>query len=296
MVPVLYRSLSQGRTGLTMLTDTDIKRALGRHIWIQPYNEDNLTPVGYDFSVADFVYSLQSGPIEPINSLYEILPGETVLILTKELLWVSKRIGGSFHSKVSLVSKGFSHISTTLDPDWSGRLLIAMTNQSKQKLNLHEGETFVTLILFYTRSMATKRHNKPERRRDILLELMKSLVQPNSWQKETEAALKVNNDRMIAKFMDIFKDSETQHRFEQQVRELEHNPFLRDLRHRRTRLLGLAWRHSISLLSWVALILLLTLPLYFTTLTSLKYDTQVAGAQIVGVLTLFLFMTRMSRL
>ncbi len=36
--------------------------------------------------------------------------------LGEEAIWVSRRIGGTYHPRVSLVSKGLGHISTTLDP------------------------------------------------------------------------------------------------------------------------------------------------------------------------------------
>ena len=159
---------------MSLLTDTDIRHLLNREIIIDPFTEDNLTPVGYDLSVGDFVYSLHRGLLEvdPKTKKYEIAPGDVVLILSKEFVWVSGRIAGTFHSKVSMVSRGFSHIGTTLDPEWKGNLLISIANLSKECLELEPGQKYVTLVFYNTRHRATKPHTRPPARSDILMQLL----------------------------------------------------------------------------------------------------------------------------
>src|SRR3990170_3677287 len=153
---------------MSLLTDRDIRRLLGKDIVIEPFSEDGLTPVGYDFHIGDFVYSLEGGLLEPTEGFY-ILPAEsTIQILTKESLWVSKRIAGLFHSKVSLVSKGLSHISTTLDPNWYGPLLITLRNNNKTPFKISVSSAFVTLVMFKVLTPTQTPHNKPAFRRDIL--------------------------------------------------------------------------------------------------------------------------------
>lgn len=154
---------------MSVFSDVDIKKALGKDIVIEPFQESSLTPIGYDFSVGEFVYCLETGLLEEKNGIFEIPPRSTVQILTKESLWVSGRIGGTFHSKVSLVSRGMSHISTTLDPGWYGPLLVTFSNNTDkmQPLSLHD--PFVTLIFFNVKSPTKRKHLKPEFRTDILL-------------------------------------------------------------------------------------------------------------------------------
>ncbi|MCX5964280.1 MAG: hypothetical protein NT070_14395 [Cyanobacteria bacterium] len=68
-------------------------------------------------------------------------------IETNESIWVSKKISGTYHSKVALVSKGLSHIGTTLDPEYVGCSLIAIHNHSNQDVSLTpEIDTFATLV------------------------------------------------------------------------------------------------------------------------------------------------------
>lgn len=134
-----------------MISSHGIKRKLGKEIFIYPFQKSRLKGVGYNLAVGDFAWSLVSKkPMVPEgddrDAGYWVEPNETALILTKEVLAVSKRIGGSFHSKVDRVSEGFSSISTTLDPGWIGPLLIAITNMGIEKKKLKLGESFVTVI------------------------------------------------------------------------------------------------------------------------------------------------------
>ena len=149
-------------------SDRDIRKALNKDIVIEPFAEELLTPIGYDFTVGDYVFSLQDGLIDVKDGSYEIPQKHTVQILTKESLWVSGRIGGTFHSKVSLVSRGLSHISTTLDPGWYGPLLITVRNNTDEPFHLKPGESFVTLVFSRLVTPTTSPHNKPPFRIDIL--------------------------------------------------------------------------------------------------------------------------------
>jgi dUTP pyrophosphatase len=133
---------------MALLSDVDIRTLLGKEIIIEPFSEECLTPVGYDFSVGEFVYSLEHGLLEPLDGFYELPPKSTIQILTKESLWVSKRIAGTFHSKVSLASKGLAHIATTLDPEWYGPLLITTRNNTDKPIQMAVADTFVTLLFY----------------------------------------------------------------------------------------------------------------------------------------------------
>ena len=65
-----------------------------------------------------------------------INPRDTVLVLSKEYLQLSANISGNVFSRVSTVSAGLGHISTTIDPLWKGALLIAISNPSSERIKL----------------------------------------------------------------------------------------------------------------------------------------------------------------
>lgn len=65
-----------------------------------------------------------------------IQPRDTALVLSKEYLQVPENICGNVYSRVSTVSSGLGHISTTIDPLWKGALLIAISNPSSEPIKL----------------------------------------------------------------------------------------------------------------------------------------------------------------
>ena len=174
------------------MTDTQIQEAINdKEIIIYPYCEKNLTPVGYNFSFSRFIISLNRKNFIDLhedkkkkNCYFELKPNETVLILTRETVAVSKNIGGTFHSKVSLVAMGLSHVSTTLDPGWQGQLLVPMNNPTKRKIRViieerddnseYIPKTFLTLV-FFSSSVSTSRdaNHKPARI-EVLMDIIRS--------------------------------------------------------------------------------------------------------------------------
>ena len=169
------------------LSDINIRQLLDKDIVICGYEERNLTDIGYNLTPTEFIFSVNNGALLKIyNQMNEkfcfIEPNDTVLILTREAIWVSEKIGGTFHSKVKIVSDGFGHISTTLDANWEGPLLISLNNPTKKKLKFQIAEdkgdgvkykSFVTLILYKMLTPTKNAHDNPPCRLDILKEKVK---------------------------------------------------------------------------------------------------------------------------
>ncbi len=165
------------------LTDRDIKNAFYTgEIYISPFSEKNLTPVGYNFGASELIVSTKTGlPLKVVQDGKQkyviVAPHDTVLVTTRESLFVGEQVMGTFHSRVRSVSQGFGHISTTLDPMWKGALLIALNNPSgkKKKLVLYDNNepvSFVTLVFYRFREPAVVRSFRPPNRTDILEEYL----------------------------------------------------------------------------------------------------------------------------
>lgn len=145
-----------------MLSDNDIFRELGKNILIHPFNPSKIKGSSINLTASNRAYSLETKKSIFSGGKIEILPNDTALIETNEVIWVSKSIAGTYHSKVGLVSSGFGHIGTTLDPEWIGPSLIALHNHTKQKFCIAENESFVSLCLYYLNKPSTYRStNKP---------------------------------------------------------------------------------------------------------------------------------------
>lgn len=194
-----------------LLSDRDIKQLLNQEIVIYPFNENDLTPVGYNLNPSDFVFSLQSKELlKAKNGFFQIKPHHTVLILTKEAVWVSKKLAGTFHSKVGVVSTGFGHISTTLDPGWNGLLLISLNNPTDSTLLLATNQSFVTLMLYQLKTPALKKHDNLPRRTDILKRISDDVLSRHINQKQREFLSKIqgiiNNENVYEEFERIYTE------------------------------------------------------------------------------------------
>ncbi len=181
---------------MSFLTDTDLELRICEEknwtgndkIHIFPYSEDCLTPVGYDLRVGQrYSSSMFGGPFNiEKDAKLRILHGDTMLIETMERIGMPKdrSLSGLVNSMVSIVSQGLSHVSTTIDADWNGKLLIALTNHSKHIIELTVGQTFCTVVFFENKSPATRSWEKEPGRSDILL---KNLASSSEYQRKKMA-------------------------------------------------------------------------------------------------------------
>jgi len=169
---------------MSMLTDTSIQQILtddfdgwsandgirNEKLLISNFDEGSLTPVGYDLRVGRKFLKMyrkvtQSEDLKDDENI-EICPGEIVAIKTEEYVGMpqNRMYSGILVSKVSLVEMGLSHISTSLDADWKGEMIITITNHSDRKIALTYKQPFCTMILFKNKDPATKQCGKyPEK-------------------------------------------------------------------------------------------------------------------------------------
>ena len=182
-----------------MMSDNDILEAIKEcELCITPFSDKQLTPVGFNFSFSRFVVSVNQKIFFKIyeendERFFYLAPGDTAVALTKESIWVSKNIGGTFHSKVSYVARGLGHISTTLDPLWQGQLLISLNNPSKREIkviiaNNENGKwvetTFITLCMYRMGTEARKPSDNNSARLDTLYTILKDTKSKSEKQKQ----------------------------------------------------------------------------------------------------------------
>lgn len=165
------------------LSDVDIQRELDEgRIFIAPFNNEQLQPAGYNLTPTNFFYSTKKKKFLMVHKNEEetyviIDKNDTVLVMTRESIAISPSLTGAFYSKVKIVSEGFGHVSTTLDPNWEGQLLISLNNPTNRKLKfsieknvygkkIHN--SFVTLELTYLNDSSLKFSDNPPGRLDIL--------------------------------------------------------------------------------------------------------------------------------
>ncbi len=161
---------------MSLLTDTNIEAILttNENEWkrreetkrekllIANFDDNCLTPVGYDLRVGE-QYLKMGRKIKDWNRLQEnqeliIQPDEMIAIETEELIGMpqSKQYSGIIVAKVSVVEKGLSHISTSVDADYQGKLILTMSNESQRKITIKRKQKIATLIFFENKSPASR--------------------------------------------------------------------------------------------------------------------------------------------
>lgn len=153
-----------------MLSDVDIKTELGKGIILEPFEENCLTPVGYDMRVGAYGFSWKSRREIAIDKDGQIViePNDTVLIETYESVALSKQFGATIHSIVTIASAhGLAHVSTTIDPGWAGKLLVQVHNYRDSAVPIRFKQPFCTVCFYRMQSEARKDHGRPPDRGDI---------------------------------------------------------------------------------------------------------------------------------
>lgn len=166
---------------MAILSDVDIQREIGENILIYPFHKGYLKGASYNLSASELAWDLATKRnIYDENERAVIIPANsTAVIETHETIWVSQKIAGTYHSRVSQVSRGTGHIGTTLDPNYIGPSLIAVHNHSNEAVKIPLGtEPFVTLKLHYLHTPSLKdQHGNSHARRDVLATLGITLTQ-----------------------------------------------------------------------------------------------------------------------
>ena len=115
---------------------------------IKPFENANKKAASYDITPSIIAMSAKIGMLENVyretrynSDKYYILvrPKDTVLVVSNEYLIVPKNIAGYVSSRVSKLVEGFGHVSTTIDPNWRGAALIALSNPSNLPLKVYVG-------------------------------------------------------------------------------------------------------------------------------------------------------------
>ena len=140
------------------------------HIWSYEPNSVHTQLSSVDITPSIIAMSSKIGMLEIVyktKSQYEnsyyiyVKPKDTVLIVSNEHIRLSNNMSGYVTSRVSSVTQGFGHISTTIDPNWNGALLIALNNPTNHTLKVNVGFTTCVDVngniksIFTNKSLAT---------------------------------------------------------------------------------------------------------------------------------------------
>jgi deoxycytidine triphosphate deaminase len=201
-----------GGLEMSVLSNVDIQNELRKgNIRIYPLDLENIKSGTYNLNASEYAWSLSTGTkiSNTVTGIITIPAHDTGLIATKEVMWTSKKICGTYHSKVSVVSLGGGHIGTTLDATWIGHSIIAVHNHTDENLELPIDETFVSVMFHYLNKPTTKTQENNASQTDKLPPLSKndSAYFDKPWKRNAdELFTKVKEDKEYIKLVEQNKN------------------------------------------------------------------------------------------
>jgi len=169
---------------MSVLSNSDFNREFGKNILIYPFIESNIKGASINLTVSKFVWNINTKErifpqLTSTGKKMIIIPQNIpVAVMTREAIFVSNNICGTYHARVSKVSQGLNHISTTLDPGYFGTSLVTLLNNSDKPIEISVGDAFVTVMFYYLKNNSLKttdRGQNMSNRIDIIAQVANDL-------------------------------------------------------------------------------------------------------------------------
>lgn len=146
-----------------MMSIEDIYMNFGKNIYVYPTTHVIVKGASIDLSASQFAWSVKSKKsiYNDKTKMISIPANDTAIIFTNEVLYVTNKIAGSYHSKVSFVAEGLGHIGTSLDPEFIGLSKLAIHNHSNKEFLLPVNHTIVS-VCFHKLDTKVKEKAQPD--------------------------------------------------------------------------------------------------------------------------------------
>lgn len=144
---------------MSILSDVDIKKYMeNNELSIEPFNEKNLTPNGYDLSV-DEVYIRKTD--EHIKEGIAVIPPLTwFAISTKEFVKMGSKITSQLWIRSSYARKGIIASFGKVDAGFHGTLTIGCFNSSDDSVEIPIGDRFCQIVFEEMTSIPSELYDK----------------------------------------------------------------------------------------------------------------------------------------
>lgn len=148
----------------SMLSKEDYNKEIGKNIFIYPLDHVRILGNSIDLTASEFAWTSDGKYIyDSATETIKVPPHETACVLTREAIYVKSNIGGTYHSRVSMARKGFSHLGTMLDPEYFGQSLIILHNITDKllEIDVKNHERIVSIIFYYLKTPILIESHKP---------------------------------------------------------------------------------------------------------------------------------------
>jgi len=140
-----------------LLADADIRRYLAKgEIRIEPFDERNLTPNGYDVSIEEVVVPAPKGSARPNR----IPPKTRFAVSTRESIALGRHVAGQIWLRTTWARRGVVASFGMIDAGFSGTLTFGAFNASSKPLELPIGDRFAQVVFLTLDSPASETYEQ----------------------------------------------------------------------------------------------------------------------------------------
>ena len=144
---------------MTILSDMDIKNLIEKNnLSIEPFNEKNLTPNGYDLSIDEIFIRKSDQYIK--EGIAKIPPLTWFAISTKEFVKMGQEITSQLWIRSSYARKGVMASFGKVDAGFHGTLTISCFNSNDEPLEIPIGDRFCQIVFENLSSKPTEPYDK----------------------------------------------------------------------------------------------------------------------------------------
>jgi dCTP deaminase len=144
---------------MTILSDQDIENAINSSdLGIEPFNQKNLTPNGYDLSIAEIYIKKTDQHIKVGKA--RIPPLSWFAISTKEFVKMGPQITSQLWIRSSYARKGIMASFGKVDAGFHGTLTISCFNSNDEEIELPIGDRFCQIVFEHLSSKPTELYDK----------------------------------------------------------------------------------------------------------------------------------------
>jgi len=129
---------------MSILSDKSIKELVkNNQITIDPFNDGNLTPNGYDLTIEEIEIPEEQ---KTTTKKLTIPPGERFAVSTKEIISCGENHCAQLWLRTSWARKGIICSFGKIDSGFKGNLTLLGFNASKANVDIEIGSTFAQIV------------------------------------------------------------------------------------------------------------------------------------------------------
>jgi dCTP deaminase len=144
---------------MSILSDIDIKSSIkNKDLNIEPFNEKNLTPNGYDLSIDEVYIKKTNDHVK--EGTATIPPLTWFVISTKEFVKMGPQITSQLWIRSSYARKGIMASFGKVDAGFHGTLTISCFNSNDEPLKIPIGDRFCQIVFENMSSIPSELYDK----------------------------------------------------------------------------------------------------------------------------------------